>query len=227
MSKGPEPTMFPDLTRDDVFRLETKRLWLRWPRASDAAALAAFAALPQVAQMTASIPHPYPAQEADRFIFKSRAENADGEALHLAITKKAAPRQIFGLVSAHCNGEMEVEIGYMVAPEMWGKGFATEAVRRLVDTVFALSSALRVVANSRSHNCASRRVLEKLGFAYVDSGLDWLAARGGLHPCDRFWLDRVDWRHDGKNNRLLPMTQQRLGVADVPTADPAGELHQC
>ena len=29
--------MFPDLTRDDVFRLETRRLWLRWPRAADAA----------------------------------------------------------------------------------------------------------------------------------------------------------------------------------------------
>ncbi|MFZ0559474.1 MAG: N-acetyltransferase, partial [Methylovirgula sp.] len=52
--------MFPDLTRDDVFRLETTRLWLRWPRASDAAAVAAFAALPQVAQMTGNIPHPYP-----------------------------------------------------------------------------------------------------------------------------------------------------------------------
>ncbi len=28
--------MFPDLTRDDVFRIETKRLWLRWPRIQDA-----------------------------------------------------------------------------------------------------------------------------------------------------------------------------------------------
>ena len=31
--------MFPDLARDDVFRLETARLWLRWPRAADAAAI--------------------------------------------------------------------------------------------------------------------------------------------------------------------------------------------
>jgi hypothetical protein len=27
--------MFPDLLRDDVFRLETRRLWLRWPRAAE------------------------------------------------------------------------------------------------------------------------------------------------------------------------------------------------
>ena len=63
--------MFPDLTRDDIFRLETERLWLRWPRASDAAAITAFASLPEVAQMTDAIPHPYPAGEADRFIFIS------------------------------------------------------------------------------------------------------------------------------------------------------------
>jgi RimJ/RimL family protein N-acetyltransferase len=219
--------MFPDLTRDDVFRLETKRLWLRWPRATDAAAVTAFAALPQIAQMTANIPHPYPAKEADSFIFKARAENADGQALHLAITKKSGPRQAFGLVSAVSNDEMEVEIGYVIAPEMWGKGFATEAVRMVVDTVFALSPAMRILANSRSHNPASRRVLEKVGFAYVDSGLDWLAARGGLHPCDRFRLDRADWRHDGKSSRLPPMAHQRLGAADAPIADPAGELHEC
>ena len=28
--------MFPDYFRDDVFRLETQRLWLRWPTAADA-----------------------------------------------------------------------------------------------------------------------------------------------------------------------------------------------
>ena len=31
--------MFPDLTRDDVFRLETRRLWLRWPRLADVQAI--------------------------------------------------------------------------------------------------------------------------------------------------------------------------------------------
>jgi RimJ/RimL family protein N-acetyltransferase len=219
--------MFPDLTRDDVFRLETKRLWLRWPRAADAAAIAAFAALPQVAQMTANLPHPYPPKEADRFIFKARAENSGGRALHLAITRKLGPRPVLGLVSAGADGEIEVEIGYAIAPEAWGKGIATEAVRMVIDTVFALTPAARIVANSRAHNPASRRVLEKVGFAYIDSGLDFLPARGGLHPCDHFRLERADWRHDAEVRRLPPMAHQRLGIADVPIADPAGELHEC
>jgi RimJ/RimL family protein N-acetyltransferase len=223
--------MFPDLTRDDVFRLETKRLWLRWPRASDSAAITAFASLPEVAQMTAAIPHPYPEKEADRFIFKARAENAGGTALHLAMSKKSGPRVVFGMISAIANGEKEVEIGYALAPDMWGKGFASEALRMVIDTIFALTPALQIIANSRANNPASRRVLEKSGFAYIDSGLDLLLARGGLHPCDRFRLDRVDWRHDGKTKRLPPMAHQRCDAANAvisePIADPAGELHEC
>jgi RimJ/RimL family protein N-acetyltransferase len=223
--------MFPDLTRDDVFRLETKRLWLRWPRAADSAAVTAFASLEEVAQMTATIPHPYPAKEADRFIFKARAENAEGKALHLAMTRKSGSQPVFGFVSAIANGEQEVEIGYVVAPDMWGKGFAGEAVKMVIDTVFALTPAVRILANSRLNNPASRRVLEKSGFTFVDSGLDLLAARGGLHPCDRFRLERADWRHDGKMRRLPPMAHQRRDAADTvlaaPIADPAGELHDC
>jgi hypothetical protein len=52
--------MFPDLLRDDVFRLETRRLWLRWPRAADTALIASLAGERDVAEMTANIPHPYP-----------------------------------------------------------------------------------------------------------------------------------------------------------------------
>lgn len=223
--------MFPDLTRDDVFRLETRRLWLRWPRAADSAAITAFAALPQVAQMTAAIPHPYPPNEADRFIFKARAENAAGQALHLAMTRKSGPRLVLGVLSAVADGENEVEIGYVLAPEMWGKGFASEAVKMVVNTIFALTPAVRIRANSRVNNPASRRVLEKSGFAYVDTGLDMLAARGGLHPCDRFRLNRADWRPGAGIRRLPPMAHQNRGAADAetrePIADPAGELHEC
>jgi RimJ/RimL family protein N-acetyltransferase len=199
--------MFPDLTRDDVFRLETQRLWLRWPRAADAAAITAFASRPEVAQMTAAIPYPYPAEEADRFIFEARADNAAGRALHLALTLKGAPRTVVGLVSAIAEGQREVEIGYAIAPEMWDQGYASEAARILVDTVFALTPAQRILANTRVNNPASRAVLEKSGFVYVDTGLDPLPARGGLHPCDRFELDRAHWRAAA---RALPaMMHQR------------------
>ena len=203
--------MFPDLTSDDIFRIETQRLWLRWPRASDIASLTSIASLAHVAQMTALIPHPYPPGEAERFIMKARAENANGTALILAITKKRSARQTIGLIGAHVTAA-DIELGYMLAPQYWGKGLATEAVKALANTVFSLTRASRIHANSRVNNIASRRVLEKAGFAFVDTGLDLLPARGGLHPCDRFQLDRKTWaaakRADGEKRPMPPMAQQ-------------------
>lgn len=52
--------MFPDYFRDDVFRLETQRLWLRWPTAADAPLIEKLAGEREIAEFTARIPHPYP-----------------------------------------------------------------------------------------------------------------------------------------------------------------------
>jgi RimJ/RimL family protein N-acetyltransferase len=210
--------MFPDLTSDDIFRIETKRLWLRWPRATDAAAIKAFAGLAEVAQMTAEIPHPYPAGEAERFILQARADNASGRGLVLAVTQKSAGRAVIGIVGAHADHTSDVEIGYAFAPAHWGKGIATEAVKGLIDTVFRVAAAERVLANSRVINPASCRVLEKCGLDYIDTGLDMLPARGGLHPCDRFSLDRKTWMKRLAPRSLPSMLQQTHG-ADIPLGD--------
>jgi RimJ/RimL family protein N-acetyltransferase len=225
--------MFPDLTCDDVFRLETKRLWLRWPRATDAAAIAEFAAKADVAQMTAEIPHPYPPREAERFIFKARAENAAGLALHLVLTHKAAARAVIGVASAHAGENQSVEIGYAMAPQVWGKGFATEAVRGLIDLIFNVTPALRTVASSRVANTASRRVLEKSGLKYVGEGLESLPARGGHFPCEHFELDRASWHRGCASRRMPPMVQQRRDGAEIGAAaakalaEPEEAVPQC
>lgn len=207
--------MFPDLTRDDVFHLETSRLWLRWPRASDAAALAAFASLPEVARMTAAIPHPYPPGEAERFILKSRVGNAEGSALTLVITPKGGAGPAFGLVSATLSATRDVELGYVLSPAQWGKGYATEAAKALIGVIFGLTNANRILANSRDVNAASRRVLEKCGFAYLDTGLDPLPARGGLHPCERFRLDRKAWASSHWSRHMPAMMHQIHGESDL------------
>jgi len=209
--------MFPDVTCDDIFQIETKRLWLRWPRATDIAAIKSFAGLADVAHMTAEIPHPYPAGEAERFVLQSRADNASGRGLVLAITQKSG-RAVIGIAAAHADHTTDVEIGYIVAPSHWGKGIATEAMKAVIDTVFRVAAAERIVANSRVINPASRRVLEKCGLNYIDTGLDMLPARGGLHPCDRFDLDRTTWMKR-LAPRLLPSMLQQAHVKDGPPGD--------
>jgi RimJ/RimL family protein N-acetyltransferase len=186
--------MFPDLTRDDVFRLETRRLWLRWPRLADAQAVVRLAGEKAVADMTARIPHPYPPEQAERFIFQARRANANGESLQLAITPKGKPNSLIGMVGISLSAETgKPELGYWLGTPSWGQGYATEAVRALIDAFFAYGDETELTASARVINPASRRVLEKCGFAYQGAGLMELPARGGLYPADHFRLDRRAW----------------------------------
>ncbi|MCO4055803.1 MAG: GNAT family N-acetyltransferase [Bosea sp.] len=193
-ASAPRPPLFPDLTRDDVFRLETRRLWLRWPRHGDIAALRAFAGLREVAEMTGSWPHPLPEGEAERRIFAARKANATGVSLFLALTPRSKPNLQVGwvCVTATPNPD-EAELGYMLHPHHSGQGLMAEAVQAVLDTVFSYTAVERVTAWSRVVNPASRRVLEKCGFRHIGTALSDLPARGGMHSCDEFMLDSGAW----------------------------------
>lgn len=56
-----------------------------------------------------------------------------------------------------------IEVGYRFAKPAWGKGYATEAGRALVDYGFGHMGLKRIVAIADVRNGASNRVLEKLG----------------------------------------------------------------
>ncbi|MBM6595437.1 GNAT family N-acetyltransferase [Microvirga pudoricolor] len=186
--------MFPDLTRDDVFRLETRRLWLRWTRLADAQAIVRLAGEKSVADMTAHIPHPYTPQDAERFIFAARQSNADGQGLQLAITPKGRPNALIGMVGITPGSEKgQPTLGYWLGTPSWGQGYATEAVRALIDAFFAYGDEMELRASTRVINPTSRRVLEKCGFAYQGTGLVEFPARGGFYPADEFRLDRRAW----------------------------------
>jgi len=61
----------------------------------------------------------------------------------------------------------EVELGYRLRRSAWGKGYATEGSKALIDKAFAELGAERVVASTMVVNVASRRVLEKAGLRFV------------------------------------------------------------
>ena len=190
--------MFPELAKDDVFRLETRRLWLRWPRLADAAAMERYCAKWEVARHTTRIPHPYPKGSAERFIYAARESNALGRDLTLVLTPIAAPAKAIGTISLERRGADRLTLGYALAPEVWGRGYATEAVRAMVKAAFRLTEANEVDANVACANSASRRVLEKAGFACVGRGMRGAPARGAMVESDMFALKREEWaaRHE-------------------------------
>ena len=64
------------------------------------------------------------------------------------------------------EGADEMEIGYALYPEWWGRGLATEIARELVRLGFAELECRSLVAITRPGNLGSRHVLEKAGLSY-------------------------------------------------------------
>ncbi|MFF8289871.1 GNAT family N-acetyltransferase [Streptomyces sp. NPDC016309] len=60
-----------------------------------------------------------------------------------------------------------VELGYRLRRSAWGRGYATEGARALVDKGFRELGVRRVVARTMTVNAGSRRVMEKCGLRFV------------------------------------------------------------
>ncbi|KUF11634.1 GNAT family N-acetyltransferase [Pseudoponticoccus marisrubri] len=76
------------------------------------------------------------------------------------------------------------EIGYILRPDFWGRGFGREAVAALVEAAFArFPEAPELTAEIDPRNIGSARLLESLGFtrrALVEQNFDY----GGIEICD-------------------------------------------
>jgi [ribosomal protein S5]-alanine N-acetyltransferase len=57
-----------------------------------------------------------------------------------------------------------IEVAYLFAPAAWGRGYASELVRRCLEVAHAQLRLSSVAAFAHPDNIASRRVLEKCGF---------------------------------------------------------------
>ncbi len=60
----------------------------------------------------------------------------------------------------------EIEVGYAIAKEFWGKGYASESAEAFLEYGFKELNLEKIVAVARSENTASRRVMEKLGMEF-------------------------------------------------------------
>lgn len=188
--------MFPDLFRDDVFTLETARLFLRWPKAMDVALLADIIGDRRVSQETATFPHPFTLKHAEERVLKGRTLNLSGKGLSLVLAQRRDPQRVVGLVGVAgglSEDPGELSLGYLLARPAWGQGLMTEAVQALIDATYLYSDASAIAASVRVTNPASRRVLEHCGFQFAGSGMSARPAWGDSVSVDHYRLSRRLW----------------------------------
>jgi len=181
-------------TTDKRPTLTSERLVLRPFGLADASEVQRLAGDRRVAATTLHIPHPYPDGAAELWIGGHVDSFALGCDLTLAVTRDGA---LVGAVAGSLDPAAKIAIiGYWIAVEQWGKGYATEACRRLVDYLFHERDIERVCAEVFAPNLASARVLEKIGMQEEGRFRSHIVKWGERLDARHFGLLRGDWHTD-------------------------------
>lgn len=162
-----------------MMALETDRLLLRAPVAADAEALAPMYADPEVMRYVGD-GRPLTRAETERSVKRMiQRWEADGFGLFTAVRKDdGAVIGRVGLLVWNTDtwepttraeaedGRTEVEVGYTLGRDYWGRGYATEAAGAVRDFALRELGADRLIALIIHGNTASENVARKLGLEY-------------------------------------------------------------
>jgi RimJ/RimL family protein N-acetyltransferase len=144
--------------------LETERLLLRPLTLDDAASVARLAGSREIAHTTTTIPHPYSEEQARVWIAAHTGQSDAGKAMVFGVVTREDAQLIGAVGLREIDSEhSQAEMGFWIGVQSWGKGYATEAARRVVRYAFEESKLNRVYAHHMVRNPASGRVLEKVG----------------------------------------------------------------
>ncbi len=145
---------------------ENKDILLRELKVSDADEMYKHVKDIEISKWTANIPFPYPEGESKKFILKTQRMRRSKKLYSFGIVLKVTGN-VIGVVSLMKVNEKNKnsEIGYWIAKRYWNKGYMTGAVRLMTEFGFRELRLHRIYAKPFKENIASRKVLEKSGFA--------------------------------------------------------------
>lgn len=141
----------------------TPRLLLRLHRAQDAAALHRFRSRPEVARFL--LDEPWDQEEAARQLRdRLRSTGLESGAGRLAVAIEHEERLIGEVTVWMTDAAHRVaEIGWVLDPELGGRGLAAEAVQAVLELAFEEYDLHRVTAQMDARNLASARLAERVG----------------------------------------------------------------
>ena len=149
--------------------MKTARLTLRNLVITDAPRIALLAGAWDVASMTGRVPYPYSADAAEHWI--------TGLAAGEMVFGIDYAGELIGICGYTPEGGRTAQLGYWIGKPYWGRGFATEAVRALINHGFTKGGIKHFGGRHFDGNAASARVIQKLGFRACGTGMGWCEAR--------------------------------------------------
>jgi RimJ/RimL family protein N-acetyltransferase len=144
--------------------ITTERLILRRFRPADAPVLAAYRSDPDVARYQ-SWDAPFPLLKAETAVASFMESDPDTAGWFQWAIERVADRRLIGDVGVRLHDNLrQAEVGFTLATEHQKQGYATEAVRGVLDRLFRLQGLHRVTGECDARNASSAALLERLGF---------------------------------------------------------------
>jgi RimJ/RimL family protein N-acetyltransferase len=183
-------------------QIETERLLLRPLREGDLSRLAYLANRVEISHMLGTMPHPYSLADARKFF--AQVQKLPNNAGQFVIALKQNSERMIGsigygpaTIEARCLDD--IDFGYWLGVDYWGKGYALEATRAVIAHAFNTSGIEQIDTDYLTINPASGRILEKLGF--VDAG------ERTCHSCGS---------GETKPSRHMRLTREQYTVVRMP-----------
>ena len=167
---------------DNLFEIKTKRLVLKRPDKSINNKL--FASLVgdwDIAKWLSDVPYPYTEKHAEKFIKRSSPDDLRFSVFYDEI--------LVGGVGVSFEENNQLDLGYWIAKDYWGNGFATEASKGLIDYVKNETEFKAITACYVKGNKTSAKVLKKLGFIEIGECEEYFLSRKETMDCVDLILD--------------------------------------
>ena len=177
----------PGLSPGALDALRTERLALRRPREADRADMLV---MQQDEEVMATLGGVRSEAESDA-IFDRLCAHWDAHDFGYWVVRSPDDRRFAGRAGLRLlvvDGTPEIEVGYGLMAEYWGRGLATELAAASVRAAFEVVGVESLVCFTLTSNRRSQRVMEKVGFRYEK---DFVHA-GLPHRLSR--LDAAAWR---------------------------------
>lgn len=199
--------------------LRTERLVLRSLRQSDYITLSELLSDPQVIRYVNRGNQPPPIR-ARKLLNQIRSSSTKLDSLHYGICWKGR-EQVIGITSFQQWNDQKgtAQIGYILNKSCWGKGVATEAVRRLLTFGFDDLHLWRVEARCYEANYSSEQVLLKMGMTYerilpsfgLNVGEDEEAE--GSMDVKVYGMYREQFQHEMSRKRVHTLASEKPGLS--------------
>lgn len=140
-------------------------------------------------------------QQAERLAGAIERSNQDPRTEYYLVVTTHTEDSLIGFVRLALGGVQAAKLGYAIAADHWGHGYATDAVQAMITHGFSTLGLHRITAAIGPDNAASVAVVKRLGFTREGRLRDHVFTNGAWRDSDLYSLLAHEWTNDDEHRQ--------------------------